>query len=132
MDKQCLFHSGMQAQDEELCRRCDKVEAENKEQWAAIGTKAGSPFLMWAFGIMIVVLLSVFGGLWRSQVGMENKIIGVVNSHNETNIRKQEDINTKIGNIRTDITVMQTNFENYTKTGKWIQRRNHVEEKKER
>lgn len=108
------------------------MENENKEQWKAINTKAGSSFLMWAFGIIIGVLLLVFGGLWRSQVGMEGKIIGVVNSQYETNIKEQKDINMKIGNIRTDITVMQTNFENYTKTGKWTQRRNHTEERKER
>ena len=131
-EKQCLFHSGMEAQDDEMCRRCDKVEAENKDQWTAINKKAGSAFLMWGFGLLLIVLLAVFTGLWRTQVGMEVKIIGAMNSHNEANTKEQKDINNAIGSIRTDFTVIQNNFENYTKTGKWTPRRDHVEERKER
>jgi len=122
----------MEAQDDEMCRRCDKVEVENKDQWTAINKKAGSTFLMWAFGIMVGVLLLVFGGLWRSQVGIEKTIVGAMNSHNEANTKEQKDINNAIGSIRTDLTVIQTNFENYTKTGKWTKNRDHVEERKER
>ncbi len=132
LSHQCLFHSGMEAKDDEICRRCTALEETNREQWTAINKKAGSAFLMWGFGILVVVLLGIFTGLWRSQVAIEGKIIGALNSHNEVNTREQKDINEKIGSIRTDLTVMQNNFENYTKTGKWPNKHNRTEERGER
>ena len=85
---------------------------------------------MWGFGILVLVLLAIFGGLYKSQTNMENKIIGALNSHTEANTKEQKEINKQIGDIQTDLTVMQTNFENFTKTGKWSRRPDHAEEKK--
>ncbi len=64
----CPYHFGVDAEIEELCRRCNELNAANEKQWTSLKEvgdetkkKAFSKTIMWGIGIMVVVLPAVLG-----------------------------------------------------------------------
>ena len=77
----CPYHSGVDAEIEELCRRCNELNAANEKQWTSLKEvgdetkkKASSKTIMWGIGIMVVVLPAVLGVMWRGQDSLANKL----------------------------------------------------------
>lgn len=74
VNPKCPFHSGVVENIEEACRRCDKLDTTEKDQWEAIGKKASTSSIRWGVVIGIMIIMAVLGAMWAMTDKLGGKI----------------------------------------------------------
>jgi uncharacterized membrane protein YvbJ len=126
----CPFHSGFEAEIEELCRRCTELNAVDEKQWTSLKElgdetkkKASNKTIMWGIGIMVVVLIAVLGVMWRGQDSLaiklsesERRITSQISEQRREGEIKLEETNKKLDSLKENTIELKTKVEHYLKS----------------
>ena len=77
---QCPYHSGVEAQQDENCRRCTALEEQKDKLWDEVSKKASLSSIKWGIGIGLIILMAILGSMW----GVGGKLSGKIDSMNDS------------------------------------------------
>ena len=64
MDKQCPYHSGIEAETHEIGRRCAALEDQKDKLWDEVSKKASLSSIKWGIGVGLIILMAILGSMW--------------------------------------------------------------------
>lgn len=70
----CPLHSGVKAELEEVCRRCNLLDESSKEKWNTIHKKVSTTTLIIVAIFVLGVIGSLFGLLYKGQADISHEL----------------------------------------------------------